>query len=135
PAQPQGMIYALERDVVSLDTPIDKSGNDGILPGGPLPLKAGHVRLRSGKRPRPIVLRMNVGDCMEVQFTNLLAPVEPQPVGSLQPETRDAGLHVQGLNLVGSINSDGSWVGANPGASGGMAKPGETVTYKYFAPD
>jgi hypothetical protein len=35
---------------------------------------AGEVRLRASKRPRPIVLRANEGDCLEVEFTNLLAP-------------------------------------------------------------
>src|SRR5215212_11203310 len=57
--QPQGMIYALRRDVV----PIDASRG----------LVAGNVRLRPDKRPRPLILRMNVGDCLEVAFQNLLA--------------------------------------------------------------
>ena len=30
--------------------------------------------LRPDKRPRPMVLRMNVDDCLEVRFQNLLAP-------------------------------------------------------------
>src|SRR4051812_2044029 len=42
---PGGMIYALKKDVVPID-PLK-----GIV--------AGNVRLRSDKRPRPIVLRMN----------------------------------------------------------------------------
>ncbi len=37
-------------------------------------LKAGEVRLRDGKRFRPIVLRVNEGDCLVINFTNLLAP-------------------------------------------------------------
>jgi hypothetical protein len=57
---PGGMIYALKRDVVAID-PLK-----GIV--------AGNVRLRSTKRPRPIVLRMNSGDCLRITFTNLLSP-------------------------------------------------------------
>ena len=38
-------------------------------------LVAGNVRLRSDKRPRPIVLRMNSGDCLRITFTNLLSYV------------------------------------------------------------
>jgi len=30
--------------------------------------------VRPDKRPRPIVLRVDVGDCLEVSFQNLLAP-------------------------------------------------------------
>jgi len=37
---------------------------------------AGHVKLRSDKRPRPLVLRANEGDCLHVTFANLLAPYE-----------------------------------------------------------
>src|SRR6266496_3806652 len=58
--QPGGMIFALRRDVVSNTGPND-------------PLAPGKVMLRPQKRPRPMVLRMNVGDCIEVNFQNLLA--------------------------------------------------------------
>lgn len=57
---PAGMMYALKRDVELID-----------------PAKgwvAGNVRLRAGKRPRPLVLRANEGDCLQVTFTNLLTP-------------------------------------------------------------
>jgi hypothetical protein len=57
---PNGMIYALQQDVVAID-PLK-----GIV--------AGNVRLRGDKRPRPIVLRMNSGDCLRITFTNLLSP-------------------------------------------------------------
>src|SRR5579872_5705641 len=59
--QAGGMIFALRGDVVS---------NNGSST-----LTAGNVMLRPDKRPRPMVLRMNVGDCMEVTFQNLLASV------------------------------------------------------------
>ena len=58
--QAGGMIFALRRDVV----PVYGTG----------PLAAGKVMLRPDKRPRPMVLRMNVDDCLEVRFQNLLSP-------------------------------------------------------------
>src|SRR5215213_11783236 len=57
---PAGMMYALKDDVVAIDPA------KGLVPG--------NVQLRPGKRPRPIALRMNVGDCLVISFTNLLAP-------------------------------------------------------------
>ncbi len=59
---PYGMIYALADDVVATETghPIGPS----TCPG--------EVRLRDGKRPRPLVLRGNAGDTLQVHFTNRL---------------------------------------------------------------
>ena len=120
---PGGMIFALADDVVACD-PTDASGT----------LTAGKVMLRPGKRPRPLVLRMNVGDCLRIHFTNLLSPSMGQ--GAL---TRYAGLHINGLDLVPSaagapgIAGDGSWVGKNGGAAGSLVPPGGGTTYTYFA--
>jgi hypothetical protein len=83
---PAGMIYALKRDVVAIDP------SKGLV--------AGNVQLRPGKRPRPIALRMNVGDCLQINFTNLLAP-DPADVNSFAannaPATRTASAHIMGL--------------------------------------
>ncbi|HKS41450.1 MAG TPA: multicopper oxidase domain-containing protein, partial [Blastocatellia bacterium] len=57
---PGGMMFALKRDVVPII-----AGNG---------LTAGNVQLRGNKRPRPIVLRVNEGDCLLVNFTNWLDP-------------------------------------------------------------
>ena len=70
------------------------------------PLAAGKVNLASYKRPRPIVLRANEGDCLEICFTNLLGTVS-------SVVTVKASVHVQGLEVVDSLNDDGSWVGRN----------------------
>jgi hypothetical protein len=110
---PAGMIYALRRDVV----PIDQS----------LGLVAGNVQLRPGKRARPLVLRMNVGQKLEIRFQNLLAPNRPHED---QPATRTASAHVIGLQLVNSITDDGSNVGQNPPS---LVPPGGTATYTYYA--
>ena len=86
------MIFALKRDVV----PVDAA--QGIAPG--------NVQLRADKRPRPIVLRMNVGDCLRINFTNLLnfgpiSDVENGVTSVDQPATRTASVHVMGMQLVG----------------------------------
>jgi hypothetical protein len=116
---PAGMMYALQRDVVAIDPA------KGLV--------AGNVQLRPGKRPRPIALRMNVGDCLVINFTNLLAP-DPADVNSFAannaPATRTASAHVMGLQLVGTILSDGSNVGQNQSS---LVAPGASATYTYFA--
>jgi hypothetical protein len=55
---PAGMMYALRRDVVN------KNNEGGSL-------APGQVKLRDDKRPRPLVLRANVGDTLTVTFQNL----------------------------------------------------------------
>jgi manganese oxidase len=61
---PEGLVFALRRDVAAI-TP-------GTAPG------PGNAVLRPGKRPRPLVLRANVGDCLTVTFENWLAPTRGQ---------------------------------------------------------
>jgi manganese oxidase len=109
---PGGMIYALKQDVVAI------SSSQGLV--------AGNVRLRADKRPRPIVLRMNNGDCLKITFTNWLSP---SPLSD-QPATRSAGVHVIGMELVNGIASDGSNVGVNPPS---LVGPGSTAVYTLYA--
>ena len=113
--QPHGMMYALRGDVVATN--------------GTTTLSAGSVRLRDGKRPRPLVLRMNVGDCLQISFQNLLS--SPR-VDNEQHATRNASIHVNGMQVVGGIGSDGTHVGANATASSIVA-PGGTATYTLYA--
>ena len=63
---PGGMMFALASDVVPIEGGVKAPGN---------------VRLRPDKRPRPIVLRANEGDCLEVRFTNLLSPSQEDEGG------------------------------------------------------
>ena len=122
---PQGMIFALKRDIVPINPARNPDGEK---------LSPGNVMLRPDKRPRPIVLRVNMGQYLEIHFTNLLSPV---PKNVAEPSTRYAGVHVNGLELVQvpgpngasqpGINSDATWVGAN---ENGLAAPGETKIYK-----
>ncbi|NJL29589.1 MAG: hypothetical protein HC897_17730, partial [Thermoanaerobaculia bacterium] len=110
--QPHGMIYALERDVV---------GITAFVPG------PGNAQLRENKRPRPLVLRMNVGDCLTVRFKNWL---DYTPVDREQVATREASVHVTGMQLVGSIADDGSYVGQNASS---LVAPGGTRYYTFYA--
>lgn len=122
---PAGMIFALKRDVV------DKTSGKACTEVGCQP---GNVRLRSDKRARPLVLRVNAGQCLKIDFTNLLASTAPVPpaggeIGLEAPATRTASAHVMGLQPM-DIASDGSFVGNNGNS---LAAPGQTKTYTYFA--
>ncbi|HEX6730263.1 MAG TPA: hypothetical protein VF074_09645, partial [Pyrinomonadaceae bacterium] len=108
---PAGMIYALRRDV---------QPKSGTL------LSPGNVRLKDYKRARPMVLRMNVGDCIQIKFQNLL---DPNRADNNQPNTRTASVHVEGLQLVNSILDDGSNVGVNPSS---LVAPGGSITYTLY---
>ncbi|HJZ74248.1 MAG TPA: hypothetical protein VKE51_21065 [Vicinamibacterales bacterium] len=118
-SRPGGLLFALRHDVEAA------AGGSTLQPG--------QVRLKAYKRPRPIVLRVNVGDCVDIQFQNLLAPA---PLDPITPVTRNASIHVSGLQLRGTIDSDGTWAGANP-ASGssmsGLVAPGGRLTYRLYA--
>lgn len=122
---PQGMMFALRRDVEACDASMTdcrpESEGGALLPG--------LVRLRPDKRPRPPVLRMNVGDVLQVNFTNLLTP-DRSSKSLDQPATRSASVHVVGVELIDGILSDGSHVGRNAGS---LANPGESRTYRYYA--
>jgi hypothetical protein len=107
---PGGMIYALRRDVVPINS------TQGLV--------AGNVQLRKDKRARPIVLRMHVDGCLRIKFQNLL---QQEPIDG-QPRTRTASAHVDGLHLVDSILDDGSKVGKNQSS---LVGPGGSITYTY----
>lgn len=154
---PGGMLYALRRDVV-VSKDDDEVGEGSfqqeykLADGRAIPLTddpvtdkllAGNVRLRPDKRPRPIVLRVNEGDCLKVVFTNMLSPdrdgeehvIDPETgreisIDSDEPATRSASIHVNGLELFKSIESDGTNVGFNKSS---LAAPGETKTYTWIA--
>ena len=96
---PNGMIFALREDVIPTNPAL------GLSPG--------NARLRSDKRPRPLVLRMNVGDTLTVNFQNLLTPIAAPG----QPATRTASVRALGMQLARSMVSDGSHVGRNPNPS------------------
>jgi hypothetical protein len=110
---PAGMIFALERDTVAIDP---------SRPKGP-----GNVQLRANKRPRPLTLRVNAGQKLQINFKNWL---DYSPKDDNQPATRAASVHVMGLQLVNGISDDGSNVGRNASS---LVMPGESTTYTYYA--
>jgi manganese oxidase len=71
---PAGMVYALRKDVVKDEMVKGKEINLADLSDDDLPKLAGRVKLREGKRPRPLVLRVHEEECLQVKFWNLLSP-------------------------------------------------------------
>jgi len=140
---PNWITYALQRDVVDATT---------LVPCSQTACTAGNVILRPDKRPRPLVVRSVAGACLNVTFTNLLAPVanpnnpiQDNLINNNQVADRCASFHAQGAEVIGGMDSDGSFVGNNnPGVDvaacapgtvkGGLAGPGATVTYNLYTP-
>ncbi|HKH44566.1 MAG TPA: hypothetical protein VKM72_07875 [Thermoanaerobaculia bacterium] len=121
---PGGMIFALAGDVFPQGTePEDQTVKKSCRFQT---CTHGQVQLRDGKRPRPIVLRANEGDCLEIQFKNLLADGS----ANITPFTRDASVHVQGLSWDESSRDDGSATGVNPNS---IATTGSSATYRLIA--
>ncbi len=154
---PAGMIFALKQDLVPLS--VKEADEDAYFASLTVEqlwqrkLEPGKARLRRAKRARPLVLRVNEEGCVEVHFTNLLSPLPPvwtnltvpehvlSPTDSTArvpfvmadseyPATREVSLHVNGLDYMGSLGSDGAFVGNNPNSS---VKPGDSHTYKWYA--
>ncbi|HSL81451.1 MAG TPA: hypothetical protein VLF66_01660, partial [Thermoanaerobaculia bacterium] len=128
---PGGMVYALADDVEPTTSAQDSQCADPADPGDWTQWQAGCVQLKGYKRPRPIVLRVNQGQCLKIEFRNLLAPAAIPGTGP--PPTRAAGAFVQGLEWSRGRSDDASWVGANPKS---LADPGGAMRiYQYFAPE
>jgi hypothetical protein len=110
------MMYALERDVVVSNKPSNSSSSgSGYSDGKPITqilyetdengdyvlddegrkaargMLKGNVALRPDKRPRPLVLRVAAGDCLEVNLTNLLEPQANPRNGAVNPNNCQAG--------------------------------------------
>ncbi len=94
---PYGMIYALKRDVIDTET-CDGSGKN-CKPMNEQ-TKPGHVRLRDGKRPRPLVLRVNEGDRLQVKFYNMLLPHQPD-ISSQETKARLPNQHLDSIKSLG----------------------------------
>jgi hypothetical protein len=155
-ANVNGMMYALRHDVVSIS-----ATNPDITATITDPLTGAqrrNAKLRDDKRPRPLVLRVAAGDCLDVNFQSLVSPVpnplnapvdrdgignDPNPVTAdglpqinvftdEQTAERRVGFHAAGMQLraQGGIANDGSYVGVNPSS---LMSPGQTTTYHLFA--
>ena len=119
---PNAFVFALRRDTVG-------SGNN--------------IQLRPGKRPRPLVLRANVGDCLRITFTNAipLASFADSTPQSPQVGTTKVSLHIQGQEWANGSTDDGSFVGGNPSSLASAPpspspspapSPGAPQTYTLF---
>src|SRR5215470_9362691 len=116
---PDGLIFALTSDTVANSNP---------------------VQLKPGKRPRPLVLRANVGDCLTITFTNAIPSTNftaPQKPFS-KTGTTEVSLHVQGMEWVTGPGDDGSFVGKNTSSLASVTPvppnmPPNTQTYTLFA--
>ena len=118
-----GQIFVLARDVVPNDAPYNQYGQDTDKQYSVKALHPGKVRLRSYKRPRPIVLRVNVGDTLNISLTNLL----PTSISS-----NTAALQVMGLEWLSDQNGNTLSPGDNQTFS--FKATGEGV-YMMYAPD
>jgi hypothetical protein len=121
-----GMIFALERDVFVTGANVE--------------------RLRPDKRPRPLVLRVRVGDCLTINLRNGLVAANPLKNISLanplvippmftttiddQVADRHISLNVAGMQWATGPMDDGSYVGNN---SNSTVAQGSHTTYKLYA--
>ena len=122
---PNGQMFALARDVFPKSSADESETNSCRARWNTSGrCTAGNVRLRSGKRPRPLVVRVNEGGCLQLIFANLLAPSN---TAKTQPQ---ASLHVQGVEWLQSAEDDGSWVGKNASS---LVKPDGIHTYTLSA--
>ncbi|HEV7682499.1 MAG TPA: hypothetical protein VGO68_10290 [Pyrinomonadaceae bacterium] len=119
PAQCKRMISA---DVVAFPQPIMLNRLGAAIPDGLIfALRSdtvgtpGQLSLRPGKRPRPLVLRANVGDCLTIAFQNSipLATFGTTQLPGAATGTSEVSLHVQGMEWVAGTQDDGSFVGKN----------------------
>ena len=101
------------------------------------------LQLRPGRRPRPIVLRANVGDCLRIFFTNAVpqAAFDSSTPNSPKVGTREVSLHIQGQEWTAGAQDDGSFVGKNSSSLASPAPspsplpspmPPQTQTYNLF---
>lgn len=133
---PGGMMFALRRDVVNKTTGLGEAEGGVLAPG--------QVMLRPEKRPRPLTLRVNAGDQLQIRFQNLLNPVplvgppeppedgEPEPAAPaiLQPGTRDVGIHIMGMEAATHVHDMGTNAGQNEGP---LVPPGGAIVYTVHA--
>jgi len=151
-----GMIFALERDVVDAGT---GPGAGKTLNNGGDAVQ-GKVALRPDKRPRPLILRVREGDCLTINLTNLLDP-NPNPIKPIDPAAdrdpmpddldpntnddaqfnvpidqqvlgREVSFQVAGLEWKDGAKDAASHVGLNTSS---LVPLGVTKSYSLYAPE
>ncbi|MBO2946024.1 multicopper oxidase domain-containing protein [Paenibacillus sp. F411] len=81
------------------------------------------------KKPEPLTIRANAGDCIRLKFTNKLPEVIGGNAFQLVNRTYEAGLHVHFVKFDPLV-SDGANVGWNYDSG---ILPGQTIQYQWFA--
>lgn len=118
-------------EIVAIQIPIKYNSQGWHDPEGRIfVLKDDEDAVRNGiKKPEPLVIRANVGDCLEIRFTNKL----PETIGGnafqLKTETTEAGWHIH-LVKFDTISSDGS---ANGWCNDASANFGDTLIERFYA--
>jgi len=123
-------------EIVAMSRRIDYNSHGDHDPFGMffvLAEEAGAVR-EGLVNPKPLVLRANAGDCVEVTLRNELptdipglnVPLLPEPAA--WPYSNRVSLHAQ-FARYDPLGSDGATVGFNPDQTVG---PGEDITYRWF---
>ncbi len=119
---PAGMLFVLQQDKLAVQhwhQPIVGTAADGY---------AGDPAEGRRLRPRPLALRANVGECVEVTLTNEL---DPDEVAGVLPQV-DPRVSLQAFGVSYNPNtSDGSSVGYNADSTVAV---GESHTYYWRAP-
>lgn len=126
-------------EVVALNTPIKYNKYGDHDPYGIVfALKKDEEKILSGDlNPEPLILRANVGDCVEVTLTNkLTGPFHHNgehgypgvPVDAPFPPSRRISMHAQ-MVVYDVRDSDGATVGYNYDQTIG---PGESITYRWY---
>lgn len=124
-----GMVYALRNDVIDRSTGKPEAAGGTLTPG--------NVQLRPDKRPRPIVLRVAQGDCLEVRLSNMLDP-QHNPNNAVpsiltindQVAERRVGFTPLGMSALDSVGDLGAFVGNGTNT---LAAPGQTRFYRFYA--
>src|SRR5216684_5622221 len=135
----------INADVVALPQPIMLNRMGAAIPDGLIfalksdtTLVNGWLQLSPNKRPRPLVLRANVNDCLNITFTNSVPKNNfTKTKASAATGTTEVSLHIQGTEWTTSTMDDGSFVGVNPSSlasvAGATPPPAQTQQYKLFA--
>jgi manganese oxidase len=149
PAPPFACARTVTADVVAIPQPIMLNRIGAAVPDGLIFALKGDTEqglssltLKAYKRPRPIVLRANVGDCLSITLTNAI-PI-PAFGTTINPgasiKTTEVSLHVQGLEWANGGGDDGTFAGRNNSSLATASPtptpapmPPQTQTYTLFA--
>lgn len=132
-------IFTRHFDVVALNTKISyNAANDNDPFGIVFALTKDEEAIKEGLlNPEPLIIRGNVGECIEVTLHNKMTQQIPQdilagypgaPVPAAFPASLRISLHTQ-LLAYDVLGSDGSTVGFNPDQT---IAPGESITYRWY---